>query len=413
MSETRDSARVTEAQVAELDALLGGLADPVLRCSVHGRVIGANRAARQRGIRTGSQLLERVRPSDRPLVQMSLASAARGRAVRELRLQWLEADARWCPVALGLGDCAAPAGSVLVRLRDVDGQSRAERALERLRHGLELVAGLVSAGGADGVVAPAQLARALCAIRDARAACIVERTAGGGPTFQLVHGVGIDGELFTAALADGGADLDGPQLAARLARRIGGADAGGLRGVWGPLGQQRGAPSRFGAVTVEVTGREPERAECAMRDQLGAIALSLRPLLVEPAAGGIAAARTQAQRVLVVDDDAGVRTVVCAMLEQLGATALANSDVEGARRALVADGGVDVLVCDLGLEVEPGRELADWALASFPDLRVVVCSGRIGAATAGLVQRHAARAVALEKPFLPAELRDAIAHVSR
>ncbi len=106
-------------------------------------------------------------------------------------------------------------------------------------------------------------------------------------------------------------------------------------------------------------------------------------------------------RVLLVEDNAMVRFSLEAMLADLGHTVVAAGDAAGAMAlAGTLDGtGPEVLVTDLGLPDLDGLTLARRLRAVCPALRVVVASGRPGAAP-GVVW--------LQKPFGLDRLRRAL-----
>ena len=78
-------------------------------------------------------------------------------------------------------------------------------------------------------------------------------------------------------------------------------------------------------------------------------------------------------RLLVVDDDDGVRTAV-RRIAQASFEVSEASDAEVARKLLLCD-VPDVLVTDLSMPGGSGADLAAWALARFPELAVVVVTG--------------------------------------
>jgi two-component system cell cycle sensor histidine kinase/response regulator CckA len=109
-------------------------------------------------------------------------------------------------------------------------------------------------------------------------------------------------------------------------------------------------------------------------------------------------------RILVVEDETLVRSVVAEMLSADGHEVVA---VESARAALAAlDGGMsspDLLLADVGLQDLDGHELATRVEAAVPGVRVLLMSG--GAMEGG---RESGRAH-LAKPFTSAELRSRVA----
>lgn len=113
-------------------------------------------------------------------------------------------------------------------------------------------------------------------------------------------------------------------------------------------------------------------------------------------------------RILVVDDEAGVRTVVQRVLEARGyRVVLAVNGAEGLRRLEETPDGIDLLLTDIMMPVMNGFELTDVMRARRPGLPVLLMSGY---ADVDSVQRqlHAPRVSFLPKPFTAASLCDAI-----
>jgi two-component system, NtrC family, nitrogen regulation response regulator GlnG len=86
-------------------------------------------------------------------------------------------------------------------------------------------------------------------------------------------------------------------------------------------------------------------------------------------------------RVLVVDDDASVRTVIAQALRRAGHDVMTADSLAAADRAL-ADGAPDVLVTDVVLPDGDGLDHARRVTERFPDLPVIVLSARNTLATA-------------------------------
>lgn len=93
---------------------------------------------------------------------------------------------------------------------------------------------------------------------------------------------------------------------------------------------------------------------------------------------GVDAARERrvlARSLLLVDDDEGVRMAHRTAFEREGyAVATAASAEEG---LAFLDGSVDVMITDLRMPGMGGTELVRRALALYPTLRIVVCSGMV------------------------------------
>jgi CheY-like chemotaxis protein len=109
-----------------------------------------------------------------------------------------------------------------------------------------------------------------------------------------------------------------------------------------------------------------------------------------------AAARTT---VLVVDDEADLRSLVVEMLEMLGYAALEAADGPEALRLLESQQHIDLLLTDVGLpEGMNGRQLADAARVIRPELKVLFITGY--AANAALRDGLVAQGMhVMTKPF--------------
>ena len=112
--------------------------------------------------------------------------------------------------------------------------------------------------------------------------------------------------------------------------------------------------------------------------------------------------------VLVVDDEAGVRHLTCAMLRRSGYTVIEASDgVEAERLATGHTGDIDVLLTDIVMPGMRGPELATRLRRGRPMLRVVYMSGFPDTEPLADVERG--EATFLAKPFVRAALLGAIA----
>jgi signal transduction histidine kinase/ActR/RegA family two-component response regulator/phage tail protein X len=134
----------------------------------------------------------------------------------------------------------------------------------------------------------------------------------------------------------------------------------------------------------------------------GDAAAPARPVAERPDAatlGGI--------RVLVVDDDADVRVVTTAILEELGAQV---SEADSAAAALLAvrTTAFDLILADLTMPNMSGQELAREVTELFPDLPVVLMTGYGPAALADPGPNIRAT---LQKPFRAGALARVIATV--
>ncbi len=105
-------------------------------------------------------------------------------------------------------------------------------------------------------------------------------------------------------------------------------------------------------------------------------------------------------RALVVEDEAGIRRAVQAVLERAGHDVTGFEDAESALEHLEAGGDAGLLVTDLTLPGADGRALARRAQALRPGLPVLLMSG-YGLDSAGAATHF------LRKPFTAAELEAA------
>jgi len=105
--------------------------------------------------------------------------------------------------------------------------------------------------------------------------------------------------------------------------------------------------------------------------------------------------------VLLVEDEEGVRNLSRRILQRSGYTVLAAHGAAEARQLFAGNGGrVDLLLTDVVMPFESGRELAEALRLLQPDLRVVFMSGY----TDDALIRHGVledRVRLLEKPFEP------------
>jgi signal transduction histidine kinase/ActR/RegA family two-component response regulator len=89
-----------------------------------------------------------------------------------------------------------------------------------------------------------------------------------------------------------------------------------------------------------------------------------------PASISAGAARLNNVRILVVDDEPDARELFASILEAAGATVLTSPSAGGALRIL-ADGGAEVLLCDIEMPGEDGYELLQRARADSSAPRII------------------------------------------
>jgi signal transduction histidine kinase/CheY-like chemotaxis protein len=178
----------------------------------------------------------------------------------------------------------------------------------------------------------------------------------------------------------------------------------GLATVYGIVKQSGGdiqvhsAPARGARFTVLL----PAAASVA-RAQL--------PAAAEVAGTAIPAAAASGATMLIVEDDPGVRAFAAQVLRDAGSTVFEAENAAGAL-AIAARGAqpLDLLLTDVVLPGIDGADLAARLRSLQPGLRVLFMSGYTPeeiAVTAALASND----LLLKKPFLPATLRERVAHV--
>ncbi len=81
------------------------------------------------------------------------------------------------------------------------------------------------------------------------------------------------------------------------------------------------------------------------------------------------------ETVMIVEDDPSVRMIVLEVLEALGYTAVEAIDARTAIPILQSDRRIDLLVSDVGLPGMNGRQLAEIARQTRPDLKILFVTG--------------------------------------
>ncbi len=120
---------------------------------------------------------------------------------------------------------------------------------------------------------------------------------------------------------------------------------------------------------------------------------------------------TRGSRVLLVDDDAPVRTTTALILADLGFSVTEAADSSAALDLLQDGADIDVMVTDIAMPGIPGAELAQRVALLRPNMPVVFLSGH---ADSGILTRSGAGPRRLvRKPFRPAELAGEICAVLR
>ena len=116
-------------------------------------------------------------------------------------------------------------------------------------------------------------------------------------------------------------------------------------------------------------------------------------------------------RLLVVEDDAAVRSVIIAMLEGSGYTILeARNGNEALEIYKKHDGEIHLLLSDVVMPGMSGRELAEKISEQHPRMRILFMSGY----TDNAIQHHGvldSDTAFIEKPFSPVQLTGKIREV--
>jgi two-component system NtrC family sensor kinase len=114
--------------------------------------------------------------------------------------------------------------------------------------------------------------------------------------------------------------------------------------------------------------------------------------------------RGNGEKILVVEDDNGVRDHLSEMLTDMNYSVSAADNAEAALR-IIADGSqrIDLMLTDVVMPGMNGRQLVDRALAERPRLRVLFMTGypRDAIVHAGRLDSDV---VLVQKPISPAEL---------
>jgi signal transduction histidine kinase/ActR/RegA family two-component response regulator len=166
----------------------------------------------------------------------------------------------------------------------------------------------------------------------------------------------------------------------------------GLSTVYGVVHQAGG--------TIDVESAPGKGSSFTLRFPLAAPLVDRRPA-VDPVRSPI---HLRPQRVLLAEDDRGVRASLAEALRRSGRTVLEVGDVESGRGVLAEQGpGIDVLVTDGIMPQGNTRDLIADFVRARPDGRVIVCSGYIDNELARRDLGGQAFELML-KPFAPSEL---------
>jgi len=168
----------------------------------------------------------------------------------------------------------------------------------------------------------------------------------------------------------------------------------GLSQIYGFVKQSGGfvriesSPGEGTSVRIYLPGQEPP-AKQAAEDR--------------PAVEGIdSAGAAHRGKTLIVEDQTEVRSQIADALNEAGYTVMEAGDGTAALKILESGEPLDLLITDVGLPGLSGRELAEAARASRPDLPILLITGYAGKALETM--RLAPNMEVLRKPFTLDEL---------
>ena len=122
---------------------------------------------------------------------------------------------------------------------------------------------------------------------------------------------------------------------------------------------------------------------------------------------------TGTERILVVEDQDSVRTLISGVLQKRGFTVFQATNAREARRVLASEPSVHLVITDVVMPGESGLDLAEWLRAAYPDVRVTFMSGYSDHPAMSTVPAENL----LRKPFTPsgllAHIRSVIDHASK
>ena len=176
----------------------------------------------------------------------------------------------------------------------------------------------------------------------------------------------LDGEYVTVSVSDTGIGMP-PEVLEKAVdpffttKPVGEGTGLGLSVIYGFTKQSRGhlrIDSKVGQGTT-VTLYLPR----ALQD-----AIDLKPVALETPRG-------HGETILVVEDDATVRSIISDVLRDLGYNVLTAADARFAIPLLQSEGAIDLLISDVILPHVNGRKLAEMARTSRPALKVLFVSG--------------------------------------
>ena len=115
-------------------------------------------------------------------------------------------------------------------------------------------------------------------------------------------------------------------------------------------------------------------------------------------------------RILIIDDDINLRTVLGVALEEAGhEVVLAADGLEGIKKHRAVP--MDVIVTDLFMPGQEGLETIKELRREFPDVKIIAMSGEVSANSMLKVASKFGADKILQKPFVVVELLKAIKDV--
>ena len=205
------------------------------------------------------------------------------------------------------------------------------------------------------------------------------------------------GDYLTIAVTDTGAGMT-PEVVSRIfdpfftTKPLGQGTGLGLSMIYGFVRQSGGQ------VRVESEPGRGTTMRLYLPRFLGVAVDEDSPLSLAPPEAGIG------ETVLVIDDEPTVRMLIVEVLQENGYRAIEADDGPSGLKILESGLTVDLLITDVGLPGGMnGRQVADAARATRPDLQVLFVTGYAETAAVGAGQLDAGMAV-ITKPFAVAAL---------
>jgi two-component system chemotaxis response regulator CheY len=116
------------------------------------------------------------------------------------------------------------------------------------------------------------------------------------------------------------------------------------------------------------------------------------------------------KKILIVDDDASMRTLTRRMLSRMGIANLAEAEGGAQALRLLEAAAVDLVICDWNMPAMSGMELFARARSLRPDVLFLMLTGRADAESQ-VAARQAGVAAFMVKPISGPDLKVQIAHL--